>query len=106
MSSRVFWVLLVVAVMMGASVAWIDSRPTWDDTGITAGVVLLLSAVFGFVAPRRPWVWALAVGGMIPLLGIFRGGNFASLLALVVALAGAYGGALVHRAMYGTIAAK
>jgi hypothetical protein len=101
-----FRVLLAVAVLLGASIAWVDSRPTWDDTGITAGVVLLASVAFGFVAPRRPWVWALAIGGMIPLLGILRGGNFGSLLALVVALAGAYGGALVHRAMYGTIAAK
>ncbi len=106
MSSRTFWFLLAVAVVVGLGIAWVDSRPTWDDTGITAGVVLLASAAFGFVAPRRPWLWALAVGGMIPLLGILRGGNFGSLLALVVALAGAYGGALVHRAMYGTIAAK
>ncbi|MBX7251058.1 MAG: hypothetical protein K1X50_03675 [Candidatus Promineofilum sp.] len=106
MSSRTFWVLLAVAVVVGASIAWMDGRPTWDDTGITAGVVLLLSAAFGFVAPRRPWVWALAIGGMIPLLGIIRGGNVASLLALIVALVGGYGGALVHRAMYGTIAAK
>ncbi|HOU40634.1 MAG TPA: hypothetical protein PK829_05150 [Promineifilum sp.] len=106
MSSRTFWFLLIAAVVVGLAIAWVDSRPTWDDTGITAGVVLLTSAVFGFVAPRRPWLWALAVGGMIPLLGILRGGNFGSLLALVVALAGAYGGALVHRAMYGTIAAK
>jgi len=106
MSSRTFWFLLIAAVVVGLAIAWVDSRPTWDDTGITAGVVLLTSAVFGFVAPRRPWLWALAVGGMIPLLGILRGGNFGSLLALIVALAGAYGGALVHRAMYGTIAAK
>ena len=106
MSSRTFWVLLVLAIVLGLGMAWVDSRPTWDDTGITAGVVLLASAAFAFVAPRRPWVWALAVGGPIPLLGIRAGGNVASLLALAVALVGAYGGALVHRAMYGTIAAK
>ncbi len=95
-----------MALVVGLGIAWVDSRPTWDDTGITAGVVLLATAAFGFVAPRRPWVWALAIGGMIPLLGILSSGNVASLLALAIALVGAYGGALVHRAMYGTIAAK
>ena len=106
MSSRTFWVLLVLAILLGLGIAWVDSRPAWDDTGISAGVVLLASAGFAFAAPRRPWVWALAIGAPIPLLGILSRGNVASLLALVIALVGAYGGALVHRAMYGTIAAK
>lgn len=92
-------ILFVVAVTLGFAIAYVDSRPTWDDTGITAGAVLITAGILGALGPERPWLWALGVGGWIPLFGIFNGWNRASLLALGIAFVGAYGGMLVRRAL-------
>ena len=88
--------LLIVALALGAAVTYVDSRPTWDDTGVTAGALLVISGVLGFLGPKRPWLWALALGVWIPLLGVIRAHNYGTLLALVVAFAGAYGGMAIR----------
>lgn len=90
--------LQVAALALGALITWFDSRPNNDDTGVTAGILFLAAAAFGYFAPRRPWLWALLLAGGIPLLGIARSGNYGSLLALVVALVGAYGGMALRSA--------
>lgn len=92
-------VLFVVAMGVGLAIAYVDSRPTWDDTGITAGTVLIAAGILGALGPERPWLWALCVGGWIPLFGILHGWNGTSLLAVGIALVGAYGGMLVRRAV-------
>jgi hypothetical protein len=51
-------VLLVLAGFAGVAVAYVDSRPTWDDTGVTAGAMFLFAAVLGLLGPQRPWLWA------------------------------------------------
>ena len=89
-------VLFVVALALGGLVTWVDSRPGWDDTGVTVATLLLLSGVLGFAGPRRPWLWAVALGAWIPLLGITRTQNYATLVALVVTFVGAYGGMAVR----------
>lgn len=88
-------VLLGAALVVGLSITWLDSRPAWDDTGITAGLIVLASAAFGAARPRWAWLWALAIGAWIPLLGVFNH-NYAALLALAIALCGAYAGAFVR----------
>jgi hypothetical protein len=93
-------VLLLVALILGALIAWVDSRPTWDDTGITAGVLLLISAGFGAVHPRFAWLWALALGAWIPLVGIVIAHNFSSILALGIASIGAYLGVAAHHLLH------
>ncbi len=90
-------VRLVVAVAMGGLIAFVDSRPDWDDTGVTAFAVLISSGVLGFLGPKRPWLWALAIGLWIPLLGIIREQNFGTLIALVLAFVGAYVGMAIRR---------
>ena len=80
------WTLL--AAGLGAAIAYVDSRPNWDDTGITALVILLTWGVFGLFSPSGWWLWAIAVGCWIPLLAIARTQNFASAQALLVALIG------------------
>jgi hypothetical protein len=60
------WVLLAAAIAMGLAIAWVDSRPHWDDTGITAGSLLLSAGLLGLMGPRRPWLWALGIGIWIP----------------------------------------
>jgi hypothetical protein len=89
-------VLLAVALGLGGLVAYVDSRPHWDDTGVTAAVLILISGVLGFLGPNRPWLWALSLGVWIPLLGIVRAQNYSSMLALVVVFAGAYGGRAIR----------
>ncbi len=85
-------ILLVIAVVAGLFFAYVDSRPTWDDTGILAGAILLTCGLISLLGFRRPWLLALAVGAWIPLRGIFITHNFGSILALVIAFVGAYGG--------------
>jgi hypothetical protein len=84
--------LLVIAVVAGLFFAYVDSRPTWDDTGILAGAILLTCGLISLLGFRRPWLLALAVGAWIPLLGILITHNSGSILALVIAFVGAYGG--------------
>jgi hypothetical protein len=91
------WTLFVIAVLSGLLIAWVDLRPNWDDTGITAFMVLGAAAFLGLAMPARPWIWALSVGIWIPLGNILLHNNYASLLALLVAFIGAYAGAFVRK---------
>jgi hypothetical protein len=93
-----FWLFLILAVMLGLIIGWVDSRPTWDDTGVTAAAIFLVTASLGAAIPSRAWVWALAVGGCILILNIALNGNYGAILALIVAFIGAYAGAAVRKA--------
>lgn len=84
--------LLAIAIVLGIAIAYVDARPSWNDTGITAMAVLFVCASLGALAPERPWLWALGVGVWIPLWGISHSRNYGSLLALGFAFAGAYAG--------------
>jgi hypothetical protein len=97
------WGLLGTALILGLLIAWVDSRPTWDDSGITAGAVLLVTALFGLALPQRAWLWALAVGSWIPAFGILVHRNYGTALALVVAFGGAYAGALLRKLLMAPI---
>jgi hypothetical protein len=88
--------ILLAALTAGWVITWVDSRPTWDDTGITAVAIFATTMMFGGLRPQQVWLSALAVGIWIPLLGLIRFGNYATVLALVFAFAGAYAGALVR----------
>jgi hypothetical protein len=88
-------ILLSAAVAFGICIAYVDSRPTWDDTGITAFSMLIAAGLLGFFGPQRPWLWALGVGAFIPLHAIMANpssGSVAMLVVLLFPLAGAYGG--------------
>jgi hypothetical protein len=87
-----FVILLLVAMLAGATITYIDSRPNWDDTGVTAGAILLTCGILALLSPSRWWVWAFAVGSWIPLFGIVRTHNYGAVLALVVAFLGALSG--------------
>lgn len=91
--------LTVVAVAIGLAIAWMDSRPRWDDTGVTVGALLVTSFVMALISGRRPWLWALLVGVWTPLVELVGGGELASLVALAVAGVGAAGGYLSARAL-------
>lgn len=95
-------VLFAVAVSLGLAIAYVDSRPTWDDTGITAFSMLLSAALLGLVGPRRPWLWALAIGVWIPLHQIARTPTLATVaggsLILAFPAVGAFAGMYCRRA--------
>ena len=86
------WALLALAVGCSVAIAYVDSRPTWDDTGVTAAAVLGVCGLLGLAAPRRAWIWALVVGGGIPIAAVLAGHGLSSVLAVLFALAGAYAG--------------
>jgi len=89
-------ILLAIAVVAGLFFAYVDSRPTWDDTGITVGVILLTSGLLALIGFQRPWLLALAIGLWLPLYEIITTHTYASIAALVIACIGAYGGWIVR----------
>jgi hypothetical protein len=95
------WLLLAGALVLGLALALVDSSPGWDDTGVSAGVLLVAAGLFGAARPSRAWLWALALGLWIPVLGIAVRGNLAALIALVPAFLGAFAGAGARRVLTG-----
>lgn len=93
-------VLFILAVAVGLGIAFVDSRPTWDDTGVTVLALLVSAGLFGLAQPGRPWLWALAIGIWIPLGAVLRSHSIGSIMMLVVLvfpLAGAYAGMALRR---------
>jgi hypothetical protein len=82
---------------MGFIVAWIDSRPNWDDAGISAMLIFSFSILFGYLASQRPWIIALAVSIWIPLFSIISSHNYGGLLALIPGFTGAYIGLFIKK---------
>jgi hypothetical protein len=89
---------LILAVIGGLAIAWIDASPGWDDTGVTIGLLILASGLAAGASGRRPWLWALIVGLPTPLIEMARGGDVAVLAALAFAAVGAAAGYVVARA--------
>jgi hypothetical protein len=91
--------LIAISIAVGVLIAYVDSRPNWDDTGITALAIFAACFLFATFDPVRPWLWALCVGVWIPLAGIIFSHNFGSLLALAFAVGGAYSGTAFRRTL-------
>ncbi len=94
--------LLATSIAIGLSIAFVDSRPHWDDSGITAAALLLSAGLLGAVGPRRPWVWALAVGVWIPLQAIRSAPGWHSatmFIVLLIPLLGSYLGMAARRVL-------
>jgi hypothetical protein len=84
----------VLAFVAGCAIAWMDARPSWDDTGVTAGALLVASSVAAFGGVRW-WLAALLVAG--PLLAVeIRGLGWGAALVLAFALAGGGLGAVAR----------
>jgi hypothetical protein len=84
--------LVVAAAAAGVAIAYVDSRPSWDDTGITVSLILLTAAIAAGVSRRRPWLWALLIGLPLPLLELWGPAGAASLVAPLLAFIGASAG--------------
>lgn len=67
----------------------LDSRPTWDDTGITVGCVFLAAALLATIRSRAAWLIAFAVGTPVLAFNAALHGNVGSAVAIAIALVGA-----------------
>ena len=95
-----FWILFIIAIALGMIIGFIDSRPHWDDTGVTVGMILIATACLGFVIPKRAWVWAISFGIWIPIWNILLYNKYSSLIALPIAFVGAYLGVLIYKLFF------
>lgn len=93
---------LLIAIILGTSIAYIDTRPHWDDTGISVFMIFIASFICGTLSNQKIWLIALSVGIWIPLFNIISAHNYGSLLALVPAFLGAYGGYFAKRSFSGS----
>jgi hypothetical protein len=84
--------LALAAGAIGLTLGYLDSRPSWDDAGITAALLLLSSAICATLSSHRPWLWALLIGIWIPLIEIRGAAGLASLAALAISTLGAFAG--------------
>jgi hypothetical protein len=91
-------ILLITAALFGLFVAYVDSRPTWNDTGITVFALLIGSGIIGLLADKRPWLFALAVGIWLPLWYIVTTHNLSMIIVLAFPFVGVYIGWAVHLA--------
>ena len=89
--------VLVAALVKGLAITFVDSRPAWHDTGISAFALPAAGVLIGLMVRRRPWLYALALGIWIPLWGAIVKGNFGLLLILPIPFAGVYLGWWLRR---------
>jgi hypothetical protein len=89
--------VLAVALLIGLAIAFVDSRPSWHDKGISAFALPAAGVLIGLMVRRRPWLYALALGIWIPLWGILANGNFGAALVLPIPFAGVYLGWWLRR---------
>ena len=94
-----FWFLLIVSLAGATLIGWVDTRPTWDDAGITAGAIVGLTVLLGAAMPGRAAVWALAVGGLVSVFDVVLADNYVALFSLLLAFVGSYVGAFIRRAI-------
>lgn len=90
-------ILLIIGMLAGLFLAYVDALPNWDDTGILAGALLLTSGLLTLLGYRRPWLMALAIGLWIPLHDIFISHDWRMLIVLLIPLVGAYAGWAAHQ---------
>jgi hypothetical protein len=89
---------IAIAVVAGIAIGYMDSRPGWDDTGITAISLVLAGGIAASVAGRLPWMMAIATGMWVPLLELNSLASGGPLAALVFAAIGAAFGWLIGHA--------
>jgi hypothetical protein len=97
----------LAAGVAGVFAGWVDIKV--GDLLFTALLVLSPSMILGLLRPSRPWRWVAIVGVCVPLAELlgyliltekpYRAQIYESFLAFLPGIAGAYGGALMRRAI-------
>jgi hypothetical protein len=94
---------IVLAVAAGLGIAYLDSRPGYDDTGVTAAALAIAALVAVLIegSGRALRVAALAVlvGIWIPIFEIAAPGTYGPLLAFVFSAVGAFVGWVIVRGL-------
>ncbi len=94
---------MVVAIGAGLAIAFMDSRPGWDDTGVTAGALAIAALVAVLIEGSgrvlRVAAIAVLVGIWIPIFEIAAPGAYGSLLAFVFSAVGAFIGWVIVRGL-------
>jgi hypothetical protein len=91
---------LILATALGLGITWIDSRPVWDDSGISALMLAIAAFFCGYLAEKKPWLIALAICIWIPAISLFSKINYGSFLALIPGFTGAYAGYFLKTKFY------
>ena len=87
----------LAGITTGVAIAWLDNRPGWDDTGISAGLVVCGAALFAALGTS---IVTVSLALSVPLIAMaLARGNTGALLALPFAIVGAVIGHFVHRAL-------
>ncbi len=90
-------IALIIGILLGLFIAYIDTRPHWNDDGISVLMVLIASFICATISSQKTWLVALSIGIWVPVFNIALAHNYGSLLALVPAFIGAYAGLLSRR---------
>jgi len=93
-----------LAALAGLGTGWVDVA--LNDLLFTALLVLAACMILGLLRPRWPWRWVVVVGMFIPLTELAayliltskptRAQVYASFLASLPGIVGAYGGSLMR----------
>jgi hypothetical protein len=109
------WLCLIMAFCGGAFAGWVDFNN--DEPQATVMVIVVVTFLLGMLMPKKAWLWAVIVAVCLPGVYLFarsqgyqpasppNPGWYASLLAIIPALIGAYAGA-IGRAMLNQTLAK
>ena len=87
----------LVALLLGVGIGWVDSRPAWDDTGITAVAVFVCAFAAAAGDPRWAWLSGLAVGLPVLALDAVLRGGYGAVAAVGIGLVAAGLGYLAGR---------
>ena len=100
-------VYYALAALAGIATGWADVMI--NDLLFTALLVLMACMLLGLLRPRWPWRWVIVVATLIPLTELVaylimtvrpsRGQVYGSFLTALPGMAGAYGGAVMRRAI-------
>ena len=97
--------IYLLGATLGIAAGVIDIKI--GDLLFTALIVLIATLVLGMLRPSKPWRWTVLVATFVPLLQLLayllltqkptRAQIYESFLCFLAGIAGAYGGAVVHR---------
>jgi hypothetical protein len=87
-----FWILIIISIIIGIFIGWIDSSPHWNDTGITIGLILVTSFILGLLSKNKIWLLALIIGMCITSLNFIVSYKIDSSVSILFSLFGAYSG--------------
>jgi hypothetical protein len=74
-------IALALAALVGIAVATVDVWTRGRHQLAVAGVLTVAAAMFGAIAPRHPWRWAIALWMWLPIYGVMSGVSPANQLA-------------------------